>query len=101
MRRVHLPDALCYVLRRGSLIVFKILHFFAEDEAMDMSTIMSTISAVLLNPAVIFISIAVILYLNFVNFVVRYRKKPPKTKKKAVVAPAPAPAAEGEGQEEE
>ena len=67
-----------------------------------MSTIMSTISAVLLNPAVIFISIAVILYLNFVNFVVRYRKKPPKTKKKkAVVAPAPAPAAEGEGQEEE
>ena len=55
--------------------------------------------AVLLNPAVIFVTVGVILYLNFVNYVVRYRKKAPKVKKK-VIAAAPAPAEEGAGEEE-
>lgn len=65
---------------------------------MNISQVLSVISAVLLNPAVIFITVMVILYLNFVNFVVRYRKKPPKMmkKKKAIVATAPAASAEGE-----
>ena len=66
---------------------------------MGVYDILRTVSAVLLNPAVIFITAMVILYLNFVNFVVRYRKKPPKVKKKkAIVAAAPAASAEGNGE---
>lgn len=69
-----------------------------DNYIMGISDILRTVSAVLLNPAVIFITAMVILYLNFVNFVVRYRKKPPKMmkKKKAIVAAAPAAPAEGE-----
>ncbi len=64
---------------------------------MGISQIMSTSLAVLLNPAVIFAAVVVIFYLNFVNYVVRYRKKPPKIqKKKAIAAPAPAEDAAGE-----
>lgn len=67
---------------------------------MGISNIMGTVSAVLTNPTVIFATVVVILYLNFVNYVVRYRKKPPKIKKKkAVVVAAPTPA-EGEAKEE-
>ena len=51
-------------------------------------------------PAVIFAAVVVIFYLNFVNYVVRYRKKPPKIKKKKVIAAAPAPAEETAGGEE-
>lgn len=70
-----------------------------DNYIMGISDILRTVSAVLLNPAVIFITVMVILYLNFVNFVVRYRKKPPKVKKKKViVAAAPAAPAEGEGE---
>ena len=65
---------------------------------MGISQIMSTSMAVLLNPAVIFVTVGVILYLNFVNYVVRYRKKPPKIKKKKIIA-APAPAEEAAGEE--
>ena len=62
-----------------------------------ISQIMSTISAVLLNPVVIFATVVVILYLKFVNFVVRYRKKPPVVKKKKpIVAPTPAEEEVGE-----
>ena len=71
----------------------------SDNTFMGISQIMSTISAVLLNPVVIFAAVVVILYLNFVNYVVRYRKKPPKTKKKKVIAVAPDPAAEGAGEE--
>lgn len=64
---------------------------------MGISQIMSTISAVLLNPVVIFATVVVILYLKFVNFVVRYRKKPPVVKKKKpIVAPTPAEEEVGE-----
>lgn len=67
---------------------------------MGISNIMGTISAVLTNPTVIFATVVVVLYLNFVNYVVRYRKKPPKIKKKKpIVVATPAPA-EGEAQEE-
>lgn len=70
-----------------------------DNYIMGISDILRTVSAVLLNPAVIFITAMVILYLNFVNFVVRYRKKPPKVKKKkAIVAAAPAAPAEGNGE---
>ena len=67
---------------------------------MGISQIMSTSIAVLLNPAVILVTVGVIFYLNFVNYVVRYRKKAPKVKKKKVIAAAPAPAEEGAGEEE-
>ena len=72
----------------------------SDNDFMGISQIMSTSMAVLLNPAVIFVTVGVILYLNFVNYVVRYRKKAPKVKKKKVIAAAPAPAEEGAGEEE-
>lgn len=70
----------------------------SDNESMGISQIMSTSLAVLLNPAVIFAAVVVIFYLNFVNYVVRYRKKPPKIKKKKVIA-APAPAEEAAGED--
>lgn len=62
----------------------------SDNKSMGISQIMSTSLAVLLNPAVIFAAVVVIFYLNFVNYVVRYRKKPPKVKKKKSIAVAPA-----------
>ena len=57
------------------------------------------IKGVLLNPYVIGAAIAVILYCNFVCYIVRYKKKPPQPKRKKVVEAAPAPAPEGENAE--
>lgn len=68
---------------------------------MGVSNLMGTISAVLTTPAVIFITVVVILYLNFVNYVVRYRKKAPKVKKKKSIATPPPPPAEENSSEEE
>lgn len=67
---------------------------------MGVSNLMGTISAVLTNPAVIFATAVVILYLNFVNYVVRYRKKAPKVKKKKSIAAPPPPAEEAPAEEE-
>lgn len=65
-------------------------------------SVMDVISAVLTNINVIIATIAVVLYLNFVVYVVRYRKKPPKVRnKKKVIAQAPTPAPESEEGEEE
>ena len=69
----------------------------SDNQSMGISQIMSTSLAVLLNPAVIFAAVVVIFYLNFVNYVVRYRKKPPKIKKKKAVVAAPAPAEDAAG----
>lgn len=70
---------------------------YSDNSSMDISQIMSTSLAVLLNPTVIFAAVVVIFYLNFVNYVVRYRKKPPKVKKKKSIVVAPA--AENAGDE--
>ena len=62
---------------------------------------MPIIKSVLLNPYVIGTTIAIILYCNFMSYVARYKKKPPKAKKPKVVEAAPAPKSENtEGAEE-
>lgn len=68
---------------------------------MGISQILSTIFAVLLNPAVIFATVVVIFYLSFVNFVVRYRKRPPRVKKKKMVVATPVAESAEEGSEAE
>jgi len=52
------------------------------------------IKAVLTNKTVIVCTIIVFLYVDFVWFVARYRKKPRPVKTKRVASPAPAAAAE-------
>ena len=47
-------------------------------------SVIEVISSVLTDINVIIASIAVILYLNFVIYVVRYRKKPAKNKKRKI-----------------
>lgn len=61
-----------------------------------LGQLMPVLKAVLTNKIVIFCTIAVFLYVNFVWFVARYRKKPRPVKAKRVATPAPAaaPAAE-------
>ncbi len=70
----------------------------ADNFFMSVSDVIPVATRVLLNPYVIGAAIAVILYINFVYFVAKYRKKPPQPKRKKVIAaPAPAPAAPAEG----
>lgn len=63
---------------------------------MKLSEAMPVIKAVILNPYVIGAAIAVIFYCNFMSYVARYKKKPPKPKKPKAVEAAPAPKPEGE-----
>ena len=73
--------------------------FFADNKGMKFAAMTPVILGVLKNPIVIISSAVIILYLNFVFFVARYVKKPPRPKRKKVAA-APAPAkAEGENKE--
>ena len=59
---------------------------------MDYSKVLDVFLSVLQDSRVVTIFILVILYLNFVIFVSRYRKKPPAPKKKRVsVASSTAP----------
>ena len=64
---------------------------------MNFDYIFPILKGILLNPFVIGTAIVIILYCNFMGYVARYRKKPPKPKKKVVAAPAPKP----EGKEAE
>lgn len=70
--------------------------------AMKISTIIQVAGGVLKNPFVIGAAVAVILYLNFVFYVARYKKHAPRPKKvKRVEKPAePAPAKTEENAEE-
>ena len=58
---------------------------------MDYSKVLDVFLSVLQDSRVVTIFILVILYLNFVIFVSRYRKKPPAPKKKRVSVTPPAP----------
>lgn len=64
-----------------------------------MSSFIPVIKAVLGNKVVITTAIVVFLYLDFVCFVAKYRKKKklPPIKKSVATAPAPAPAPEADG----
>ncbi|GEM_PF-699437 len=65
---------------------------------MDMKGIFMIAKEVIMDWRVIFITVALIIYISLANYVVKYRKKPPKVKgKPKPVAPAPAPqAADGQ-----
>jgi hypothetical protein len=65
---------------------------------MDMKGIFMIAKEVIMDWRVIFITVALIIYISLANYVVKYRKKPPKVKgKPKPVAPAPEPqAAEGQ-----
>ncbi|MBQ0162883.1 MAG: hypothetical protein KBS84_06975 [Treponema sp.] len=67
---------------------------------MNLAKMLPVIKAVLLNPYVIGAAVVVILYCNFVSYIVRYKKKPPKPKHKKIVEAAPSPAKEGENAED-
>ena len=58
---------------------------------MDYSKVLGVFLSVLQDSRVVAIFILVILYLNFVIFVSRYRKKPPAPKKKRVTLEPSAP----------
>ena len=82
--------------RAGQKCLQKILE---SADTRGMSALGPVIKAVLTNKTVIVTAIIVFLYLDFVCFVARYRKKnkPAAPKKRAVAAPAPEPAAESGG----
>lgn len=52
--------------------------------------VMEVVASVLTNMDVIIAAVAVVLYLNFVVYVVRYRKRPPRPRQKKRIAAAPA-----------
>jgi len=69
---------------------------------MKINQLMPIIKEVLLNPFIIGTTIVIILYLNFISYIVRYRKKPPKIKvKKIQDIPAPQPKQDNENESDE
>ncbi len=58
---------------------------------MDYSKVLEVFLSVIQDSRVITIFVLVILYLNFVIFVSRYRKKPPAPKKKRVTVESSTP----------
>ncbi len=68
---------------------------------MNFSNFISVFLKILTNKTVIITTVLVFLYIDFICYVARYRKKPPRPKVKKVAAPAPAAApAEDEGGED-
>ena len=68
---------------------------------MNFSSFISVFLKILTNKTVIITTVLVFLYIDFICYVARYRKKPPRPKVKRISAPAPAAApAEGEGGED-
>ena len=57
---------------------------------MKLGAMMPIILGVIKNPIVIITAAVIILYLNFVFFVARYVKRPPRPKPRKAPAPAPA-----------
>lgn len=54
-------------------------------------SVWDVILAVLTNKFVIIAFVVVIMYLSFINYVIRYRKRPKKVKPKKTVEETPAP----------
>ncbi len=67
---------------------------------MKLSAIIPVALGVISNPLVIGTAIVIILYLNFVYFVARYKKKTPKPKKRRASPPPAASSNGGAGQED-
>ena len=68
---------------------------------MKLNVVMPIVGEVLKSPVVIGTAIVVLLYLNFVFFVARYKKQPPKPRKPNIVAPVAAPPVESASEESE
>lgn len=74
---------------------------------MNMDETIAIVKAVLLDYRIIGVVVAALLYISIVNYVVRYKKKPPKIRKMVVSAPKPEEqnasdgSQEGEGNAEE
>ena len=71
----------------------------ADTKIMKIAAMMPVVLGVLKNPITLISAAVIILYLNFVFFVARYVKKPPRPKKRKA-APAPAPAKKEEEKKE-
>ena len=67
---------------------------------MTLTELVDLLKKVFLSPEVIGVTVVIVLYINIVNYIVRYRKRPPAPKKKRVAAPKPAKPAPAEGDEE-
>ena len=75
----------------------------SDNRGMKIAAMLPVILGVLKNPITIISAAVIILYLNFVFFVARYVKKPPKPKKRKEPKPAPAKkeAEKKEGEDED
>ncbi len=69
---------------------------------MNLHQLISLLVQVLTSPAVIGVTIVIALYINIVNYIVRYRKQPPRIRKKILkAAPEPAPKKDEDGTDED
>lgn len=59
---------------------------------MTFAQLFGLLKSVLISPEVIGVTIVIALYINIVTYIVRYRKQPPREKKKKVKAEPAAPA---------
>jgi hypothetical protein len=75
-------------------------RLFADTQDMTLTELVDLLKKVFLSPEVIGVTVVIVLYINVVNYIVRYRKKPPAPKKKRVATPKPAKPAPTEGEEE-
>lgn len=66
---------------------------------MKLMQIFPVLKYVLINPYVIGTTIVILLYCNFVSYVARYRKKPPKAKKRKTPSPPAATQVQAENSE--
>ena len=73
----------------------------ADIEDMDFKSLMALSLKVMQDWRVIAIAVFVIFYISLANYVVHYKKKPPKVRRARPVAPAPAPAPAAEGEQAE
>ena len=80
---------------------YKIIPQNSDNQNMKLNVVMPIVGEVLKSPVVIGTAIVVLLYLNFVFFVARYKKQPPKPRKPKIVAPVAAPPVESASEESE
>lgn len=92
-------SALPEIFSSGKLLA-KHISKIAENKTMKLNVVLPIVGEVLKSPIVIGTTLAIILYLNFVFFVAHYKKKPPKPKKRHVVAPVPAKPKESESSDD-
>lgn len=63
-----------------------------DNKYMDMNETIEIVKAVLMDYRIIGIVVAALLYISIVNYVVRYRKKPPKIRRMKIVSEQKKPA---------